>query len=160
MQVACHVHDPTARFKSWDAVFIAVGSSHIGFGSSSDKALARALSRDAAAVQDHKVIPLPGCTVRTVVEHDGRKHAMAVAAPALSRPTENIFAFRDDATRDAFMRAVQVRPLLRMAFTTAVYGDRHCFVVASGLGRLLQFDGTKCRPSRPSCSPKPSVKLL
>ena len=121
-------------------MFIAVGSSHIGFGSSSDKALARALSRDAAAVQDHKAIPLPGCTVRTVAEHDGRKHAMAVAAPALSRPTEKIFAFRDDATRDEFMQAVQVRPLLRMAFTTAVYGDRHCFVVASGRGRPLQYD--------------------
>ena len=88
-------------------MFIAVGSSHIGFGSSSDKALASALSRDAAAVQDHKAIPLPGCTVRAVAEHDGRKHAIAIAAPALSRP--KIFAFRDDATRDAFMRAVQVR---------------------------------------------------
>ena len=107
MQVACHVHDPTARFKSWDAAFIAVSSSHIGFGSSRDKALVRALGRDAAAVQDHKAIPLPGCTVRAVAEHDGRKHAMAVTAPALSQP--KIFAFRDDATRDAFMRAVQVR---------------------------------------------------
>ena len=158
MQVDCHVHDPTARFKSWDAVLIAVGSSHIGFGSSSDKAVARALGRDAAAVQDHKAIPLPGCTVRAVAEHDGRKHAMAVAAPALSQP--KIFAFRDDATRDAFMRAVQVRPLLRTVFTTAMHGDRHCFVVASGRGRLLQFDVTKCRPSWPSCSPKPSIKLL
>ena len=143
---------------SWDEVFIAVGSSHIGFGSSSDKALASALSRDAAAVQDHKAIPLRGCTVRAVAEHDGRKHAMAVAAPALSRP--KIFAFHDDATRDAFMRAVQVRPLLRTVFTTAMHGDRHCFVVASGRGRLLQFDVTKCRPSWPSCSPKPSINLL
>ena len=155
MQVACHVHDPTARFKSWDAVFIAVGSSHIGFGSSSDKALARALSRDAAAVH-HKAIPLPGCTVRAVAEHDGRKHVVAVAAPALSPPTEKIFAFRDDATRDAFMRAVQVRSLLRMAFTVAPFGNCHCFVVAS----LLQFDVTKCRPMPLSCSPKPSIKLL
>ena len=90
-------------------MFIAVGSSHIGFGSNSDKAQARALGRDAAAVQDHKAIPLPGCTVRAVAEHDGRKHAMAVAAPALSRQPEKIFAFRDEATRDVFMRAVQVR---------------------------------------------------
>ena len=157
LQVACHVHDPTARFKSWDAVFIAVGSSHIGFGSSSDKALARALSRDAAAVQDQKAIPLPGCSLELDLRA-GRGHAMAVAAPALSRP--KIFAFRDDATRDAFMRAVQVRPLLRTVFTTAMHGDRHCFVVASGRGRLLQFDVTKCRPSWPSCSPKPSIKLL
>ena len=127
-------------------MLIAVGSSHIGFGSSSDKALARALGRDAAAVQDHKAIPLPGCTVRAVAEHDGRKHAMAVAAPALSGPTEKIFAFCDDATRDACMRAVQVKPLLRMVFTSAVCGDRHRFVVASGRGRLLQFDVTKCRP--------------
>ena len=34
---------------------------------------------------------------------------MAVAAPALSGQPEKIFAFRDEATRDAFMRAVQVR---------------------------------------------------
>ena len=88
-------------------MLIAVGSSHIGISSSRDKTVARALGRDAAAVQDHKAIPLPGCTVRAVAEHDGRKHAMAVAAPALSRP--KIFAFRDDAARDAFMRAVQVR---------------------------------------------------
>jgi hypothetical protein len=111
LQVACHVHDPTARFKSWDAVFIAVGSRHIGFGSSRDKAVARAIGRDAAAVQDHKAIPLSGCTVRAVAEHDGRKHVMAVAAHALSRQPEKIFAFCDDATRDAFMRAVQVRLL-------------------------------------------------
>ena len=135
-------------------MFIAVGSSHIGFGSSSDKALARALSRDTAAVQDHKAIPLPGCTVRAVAEHDGRKHAMAVTAPKLPQP--KIFAFRDDATRDAFMRAVQVRSLLRMAFTVAPFGNCHCFVVAS----LLQFDVTKCRPMPLSCSPKPSIKLL
>jgi hypothetical protein len=109
LQVDCHVHDPTARFKSWDAAFIAVGSSHIGFSSSSDKAVARALGRDAAAVQDHKAIPLPGCTVRAVTEHDGRKHVMAVAAPTLSRQQEKIFAFHDGATRDAFMRAVRVR---------------------------------------------------
>jgi hypothetical protein len=115
LQVDCHVHDPTARFKSWDAVLIAVSSSHIGFGSSSDKAVARALGRDAAAVQDHKAIPLPGCTVRAVAEHDGRKHVMSVAAPALSRQPEKIFAFRDDATRDAFMRAVQVRLPQRLA---------------------------------------------
>jgi hypothetical protein len=108
LQVACQVHDPTALFKSWDDVLIAAGSSFIGFGSSSDKTLSRALSRDAAAVQDNKAIPLPGCTVRAVAEHDGRKHAMAVAAPALSGLTEMIFAFRDDATRDTFMRAVQV----------------------------------------------------
>ena len=86
-----------------------MSSSHIGISSSSDKAQARALGRDAAAVQDHKAIPLPGCTVRAVAEHDGRKHAMAVAAPALSLQPEKIFAFRDEATRDAFMRAVQVR---------------------------------------------------
>ena len=112
MQVSCHVHDPTARFKSWDAAFIAVGSSHIGISSSSDKAQARALGRDPAAVQHGKAIPLPGCTVKAVAEHDGRKHVMAVmavAAPALSRQPEKIFAFRDEATRDVFMRAVQVR---------------------------------------------------
>ena len=137
-------------------MFIAVGSSHIGFGSSSDKALARALSRDAAAVH-HKAIPLPGCSLELDLRA-GRGHAMAVAAPALSRP--KIFAFHDDATRDAFMRAVQVRPLLRTVFTTAMHGDRHCFVVASGRGRLLQFDVTKCRPSWPSCSPNPSINLL
>ena len=154
MQVDCHVHDPTARFKSWDVVLISVGSSHIGFGSSSDKAQARALGRDAAAVQDHKAIPLPGCTVRAVAEHDGRKHAMAVTAPKLPQP--KIFAFRDDATRDAFMRAVQVRPLLRVAFTAVMFGDCHRFVVAS----LLQFDVTKCRPKTLSCSPKRSIKLL
>ena len=119
MQVSCHVHDPTARFKSWDAAFIAVGSSHIGISSSSDKAQARALGRDAAAVQDDKAIPLPGCTVRAVAEHDGRKHVMAVAAPTLSRQPEKIFAFRDEATRDAFMRAVQVRLPRRLVIAIA-----------------------------------------
>jgi hypothetical protein len=84
-------------------VLITVSSSHIGISSSSDKAQARALGRDAAAVQDHKAIPLPGCTVRAVAEHDGRKHVMAIAAPALSQQPEKIFAFGDEATRDAFM---------------------------------------------------------
>jgi hypothetical protein len=109
LQVSCHVHDPTARFKSWDAAFIAVGSSHIGISSSSDKAQARALGLDPAAVRHDKAIPLPGCTVKAVADHGGRKHVVAVASPALSRQPEKIFAFRDEAMRGTFMRAVQVR---------------------------------------------------
>ena len=93
---------------SWDSVFIAVGSSSFAFGSTREKAVARA---EAPTADDSdKVIPLQGCHPRAVAQHAGRAHVIAIAVPtAFKTIPEQCFAFENDITRDAFMQKLQVR---------------------------------------------------
>jgi hypothetical protein len=110
-QVACRLFDPDARFKSWDPVFIGVGSSCIGIDSSREKALAKALSHPAAGDEAHAFISLADCSLRAVAEHAGRRHIMVVSV-SLSPPVDNrdfMFSFDDAATRDSLILRLQVR---------------------------------------------------
>ena len=113
--VACHRHDPKALLKSWDAVFIAVGSSSFAFGNTREKAIFRAekpiSSIEARAAYDgDKALPLQGCHPKAVDRHAGRSHVMAVTfSTAHKSIPEQLFAFENDITRDAFMQKLQVR---------------------------------------------------
>jgi hypothetical protein len=115
-QVASRLFDPGARLKSWDSVFIGVGINCIGIGSSSDKALARALSHSVAADEAHTFISLADCSLKAVAEHAGRKHVMVVSvSPDPSGANRDfIFSFDDPATRDSLILRLQVRSRTEM----------------------------------------------
>ncbi len=106
--VACHHHNPKALLKSWDSVFIAVGSSSFAFGSTREKAVARTEAR--SAYDGDKALPLQGCRPKAVDLHAGRSHVMSVTfSTAHKSIPEQCFAFENDMTRDAFMQKLQVR---------------------------------------------------
>jgi hypothetical protein len=117
LQIACQRYDSQARFKKWDAVFITIGGYHIGYGSTKDKALTRAFGQIDSEDDCNKTIGLGFCIPRTVAEHDGRKHVIAIAktphaaflAGQSSSPLyEQFFSFEDTSARDAFMQRLQV----------------------------------------------------
>ncbi len=115
VQVPCQCYDPTARFKSWDSGFIAVGKSLIGFGSTKEKALLRALGLYVPSTswlistRKYGSVPCTSCTLKSVAQHFGRQHVLAVAF--LSTIPEQFFAFEDSAKRDAFLQLLSVRAL-------------------------------------------------
>jgi hypothetical protein len=122
-QVTCYQFDPDARLKSWDRVFIAVGTNSIGFGSSRDKALARALCYPVTADDAHKVIPLEGCSIRAVPEHCGRKHAIVISVTcgSFSTASDFIFSFDDSDVCDAFVERLQVLNRFMISVTIYLY---------------------------------------
>ena len=96
---ACHRHDPHGLgfrpFRSWNPVFIAIGSRGFAYGSTAEKAFARAfgavweqaysfhkLTGHSKMDKSHKVSPLAVCHARAVAEHAGRSHVMAVTFSA------------------------------------------------------------------------------
>ncbi len=104
--VACHKHDPAALFKSWDAVFIAIGSS-IAFGITVEKAVTRAQAAQQPVVAG-KIFPLHGCRATAVGELAGRSHVMAVEFSSATAVPKQHFAFEDQYLRDAFIQRLQV----------------------------------------------------
>jgi hypothetical protein len=115
LQVTCHVFDPDAHLKSWDPVFISVGSSLVGFGSSREKSVARALGQNSPEDLQRASVPLSGCSVRVAAEHSGRRTILALSDPNRSMSfgiintatSERIFSFAEPLTRDAFVQKLQ-----------------------------------------------------
>ena len=103
---------------SWDPAFISIGSRSFAFGSTADKAIARAQamqqpsSGDAAA---KFVVPLDGCRPTAVAALDGRSHVMAVEFPSAPAIPTHRFAFESSLLRDAYMRRLQVGQAVRRA---------------------------------------------
>ncbi len=108
--VSCHVFDPAARFKSWDAVFIAIGSSSFALGSTVEKAFTRAQPSQQSSFGDkaHQSFALEGCLATAAAELAGRSHIMAVEYPSAPERPKHHFAFDDRLLRDAFVQRLQV----------------------------------------------------
>jgi hypothetical protein len=109
--VACHIHNPAALFKSWNAGFIAIGSSNIAFGITVEKAISRAQATQQPFVAG-KIFPLHGWCATAVGELAGRNHVMAVGFPSATAVPKQHFAFEDRYLRDAFIQRLQVRKII------------------------------------------------
>jgi hypothetical protein len=111
--VYCHRHDPDALIKSWDPVFVAIGSHNFAVASTVEKAFARAKSLQAmspTAGNIKKIMALEGCRPRAAVrDHAGRSNVMVVSFPSASFLPEQFFAFENSRMRDAFINKLQVR---------------------------------------------------
>ena len=107
----CLHHDPRALIKSWDTVFVSLGSNRFAYGSTRSDALSRAA--DAAGNSSDCSTSFAGCTARAIAEHAGRMHVMAITFPFASG-IEHFFAFETSDARDAFMQRLQ-RALLAAA---------------------------------------------
>jgi hypothetical protein len=108
--VSCHVHEPAAWFKSWDSVFITIGSSRFAFGSNREKAFTRAQEAQQSSLCDdaHKTFALEGCHATAAAEFAGRNHIMAVEYLRDPARPKHYFAFEDRHLRDAFVQRLQV----------------------------------------------------
>jgi hypothetical protein len=106
--VACHIHNPAALFKSWNAGFIAIGSSSFAFGITVEKAITRAQAAQQPFIAG-KTFPLHGCSAKAVGELAGRSHVMAVGFPSATAVPKHHFVFEDRCLRDAFIQRLQVR---------------------------------------------------
>ncbi len=111
-QVPCHSFDPIARFKKWDSIFLSLGKSLIGIGSTKHKSLMRALGLDVAAGDRNQSVCFANCIPRAVGEYAGRQHVMAVVFE--HSISERFFAFENPAKRDLFMQLLVVRGLPKM----------------------------------------------
>jgi hypothetical protein len=107
--VSCHVHDPAARFKSWDSVFIAIGRRSFAFASTVEKAFSRSQDARQTSSSARKTFALEGCRAAAVAELAGRNHIMAVEFPSAPARPKHHFAFGDQLMRDAFVQRLQVR---------------------------------------------------
>jgi len=104
LQVACERYDAQARFMKWDSRFIAKNGSCFAIGGTRDTAVLRAEKRIDA--KGKLVMIDEGCRIRSINDHDRRKHAMGIFHSA-SRP-EEVFAFTEAALRDAWVSMLQV----------------------------------------------------
>lgn len=108
-----HPYDPNALIKSWDPVFVAIGSHNFALAGTGEKAFARAKGLQAksqSAENIKNIMPLEGCRPRAAFcNHAGRSNVMVVSFPSASFIPEQFFAFENSRMRDAFINKLQVR---------------------------------------------------
>jgi hypothetical protein len=107
---SCHMHDPAAWFKSWDSVFIAIGSSSFAFGSTVEEAstTAQQARQSSSGDKAHQTFAFEGCRITAAAELAGRSHIMAVEYPSAPARPKHHFAFDHRQLRDAFVQRLQV----------------------------------------------------